>query len=138
MSTEEDIRKASDKFYAALNSTLNGDGTPMADVWSRNPDVTAMHPIDGIAVGWDEIRASWENFAKISANGRVELRDQRICVGEEVPDSVVPEFARSMKMAMAMYPLSRKSRYRKLCASVSGCSGRSGVRSNEGHAILLS
>jgi hypothetical protein len=23
-------------------------------------------PIDGMAVGWDEIRASWENFAKIS------------------------------------------------------------------------
>jgi ketosteroid isomerase-like protein len=56
----------------------------MADVWSRNPDVTAMHPIDGIAVGWDEIRASWENFAKISSNGRVELRDQRICVGEDL------------------------------------------------------
>ena len=32
MSTEEDIRKASAKFYAGLNSTLNGDSTPMADV----------------------------------------------------------------------------------------------------------
>ena len=84
MSTEEDIRKASAKFYAGLNSTLNGDSTPMADVWSHNPDVSAMHPIDAIAVGWDEIRASWENFAKISSNGRVELRDQRICVGEDL------------------------------------------------------
>ena len=26
----------------------------MADVWSRNPDISAMHPIDGIALGWDE------------------------------------------------------------------------------------
>ena len=84
MSTEEDIRKASAKFYAGLNSTLNGDSTPMADVWSHNPDVSAMHPIDAIAVGWDEIRASLENFAKISSNGRVELRDQRICVGEDL------------------------------------------------------
>ena len=31
MSTEEDIRKASDKFYAALNITLNGDWKPTAD-----------------------------------------------------------------------------------------------------------
>ena len=49
MSTEDDIRKASDKFYAALNGPhLNGDWTPMADVWSRSPDVSAMHPIDFI------------------------------------------------------------------------------------------
>ena len=84
MSIENDIRKASDKFYAALNSTLNGDWTPMADVWSRNPDVSTMHPVGGTEVGWDEIRASWENLAKICSNGRVELRDQRICVGEDL------------------------------------------------------
>jgi len=84
MSAEEDIRRASDKFYRALNSTLNGDSTPMADVWSRNADVSAMHPSDAIATGWEEIRASWEKFAKISSNGKVELRDQRICVGEDL------------------------------------------------------
>jgi hypothetical protein len=78
MSAENDIRKASDKFYAALNSTLNGDCTPMADVWSRNPEVSAMHPIGGTEIGWGEIRASWENLAKICSNGTVELRDQRI------------------------------------------------------------
>ena len=62
MSAESDIRKASDKFYAALNSILNGDWTPMADVWSRSPDVSTMHP----------------------PNGRVELRDQRISIGEDL------------------------------------------------------
>jgi SnoaL-like protein len=84
MNAENDIRKASDKFYAALNSTLNGDWTLMAEVWSRNPDVSTMHPARGTEVGWDEIRASWENFAKISSNGRVELRDQRISAGEDL------------------------------------------------------
>jgi ketosteroid isomerase-like protein len=84
MSVENDIRKASDKFYAALNSILNGDWTPMSDVWSRNPEVSTMHPVGGTEVGWDEIRASWENLAKICLNGRVELRDQRICVGEDL------------------------------------------------------
>jgi ketosteroid isomerase-like protein len=84
MSAESDIRKASDKFYAALNSILNGDWTPMADVWSRSPDVSTMHPPGGTEVGWDEIRASWENLAKICSNGRVELRDQRISIGEDL------------------------------------------------------
>jgi SnoaL-like domain len=84
MSAENDVRKASDKFYAALNSVLNGDWTPMADVWSRIADVSAMHPVVGTQVGWDEIRASWENLAKICSNGRVQLRDQRISVGEDV------------------------------------------------------
>ena len=84
MSPEKDIRKTSDKFYAALNSILNGDWSPMADVWSRRPEVSAMHPPGGTQVGWDEIRASWENLAKICSKGRVELRDQRISVGEDL------------------------------------------------------
>jgi ketosteroid isomerase-like protein len=84
MSRENGIRKASDKFYAALNSTLNGDWTPMSDVWSRNPDVSTMHPVGGTEIGWDEIRASWENLTKICSSGRVELRDQRICIGEDL------------------------------------------------------
>jgi hypothetical protein len=33
MSTKKDIRKASDKFYVALNRALNGDARPMVDVW---------------------------------------------------------------------------------------------------------
>ncbi|HET9374302.1 MAG TPA: nuclear transport factor 2 family protein [Chthoniobacterales bacterium] len=84
MSAENDIRKASDKFYAALNCVLNGDWTPMGDVWSRNPGVSTMHPTGGTQVGWDEIRTSWENLAKICSNGRVELSDQRISVGEDL------------------------------------------------------
>jgi len=58
MGAENDIRKASNKFYAALNSNLNGDWTSMADAWSRNPDVSIMHAAGGTLVGWDEIRAS--------------------------------------------------------------------------------
>jgi ketosteroid isomerase-like protein len=56
----------------------------MADVWSRNPEVSAMHPVGGTEIGWGEIRASWENLAKICSNGTVELRDQRISVGEDL------------------------------------------------------
>jgi ketosteroid isomerase-like protein len=40
-----------------------------------------MHPIGGRQFGWDVVRASWENVAKIASNGQVKLSDQRICVG---------------------------------------------------------
>ena len=53
----------------------------MVDVWSHNSDVSTMHPTGGRQVGWDEVRASWENVAKISSNGQLTLSDQRICVG---------------------------------------------------------
>jgi ketosteroid isomerase-like protein len=43
-----------------------------------------MHPIGGRQVGWDEVRASWENVAKIFSNGQVNLSDQRICVGGDL------------------------------------------------------
>jgi hypothetical protein len=51
MSAENDIRKASDKFYVALNRMLNGDPSLMADVWSHNSDVSTMHPIGGSQIG---------------------------------------------------------------------------------------
>ena len=35
MSTEEEVRKASTQFYAALNSMLNGDAQPLSDIWAR-------------------------------------------------------------------------------------------------------
>jgi hypothetical protein len=34
----------------------------------------------GSQVGWDEVRASWENLVTICSNGQVRLSDQRICV----------------------------------------------------------
>ncbi len=83
MSTENDIRKASNKFYVALHRTLNGDARPMVDVWSHNSDVSTMHPTGRIQVGWDEVRASWEDLSKICSNGQLKLIDQRICAGSD-------------------------------------------------------
>jgi hypothetical protein len=47
-------------------------------------DFPKRSPRAGEVAGRNEIRASWENFAKISSNGRVELRDQRICIDEDL------------------------------------------------------
>ena len=84
MSIEDEVRKASEQLYAALNRMLNGDAAPLADIWSHSAAVTTMHPIGGRQVGWDEVRESWEQLAPIATGGQVELRDQIIQVAGDV------------------------------------------------------
>jgi ketosteroid isomerase-like protein len=80
MSIEDEVRQASDQFYAALNRMLTGDARPMMEVWSHNSDVTTMHPIGGREVGWEQVRVPWEQIAAISSGGQVTLRDPLIRV----------------------------------------------------------
>jgi ketosteroid isomerase-like protein len=80
MSTEDEVRKASEQFYAALNRMANGDARPLADIWSQGADVTTMHPIGGREVGWDKVRASFAQVAEIASDGRIRLDDQLIRV----------------------------------------------------------
>ncbi len=75
MSTEDEVRQASDQYYAALNHLLNGDAGLMTEVWSHSSDVTVMHPVVGLVVGWEQVRASWEQFAQLCSGGQVTLRD---------------------------------------------------------------
>jgi ketosteroid isomerase-like protein len=73
MALEDEIRQASEQFYAALNRELNGDPGPMMEVWSHGSDVTAMHPLGGRETGWEEVRASWEQVAQVFSEGQVSL-----------------------------------------------------------------
>ena len=95
MSAEDEVRKASAQFYAALNRMLNGDPQPLSDIWSRDPAVTIMHPIGGRQVGWNEVWQSWEQVAQGASDGKVELKDQLIRVLGDVAYEVgveCPEF----------------------------------------------
>jgi hypothetical protein len=96
MSAEDEVRKASTQFYAALNSMLNGDPQPLSDIWSHDPAVTTMHPTGGRQVGWNEVWQSWEQVAQGASEGKVELRDQLIRVIGDVAYEVgveCPEFS---------------------------------------------
>jgi len=84
MTTEREIRDASTQFYAALKRMLNGDARALSDVWSHRSFVTAMHPLGGRQVGWAEVRKTWEQIAQRSSEGKVELKDQLICLAGEV------------------------------------------------------
>lgn len=78
MATDDEVRMASDQFYAALNSMANGDAGPMADTMSHSADVTTMHPIGGREVGWDAVSGPWGQIAGMASGGQVKLTDQLI------------------------------------------------------------
>ena len=78
MSTEDEVRQASEQFYAAVNRFVNGDAGPMLQVWSKTPEVTTMHPIGGREVGWEQVRAGWEQGAQQFESGYVTLKDPLI------------------------------------------------------------
>ncbi len=84
MSAEDEVRQASDQFYAALDRMLNGDAGPMMEVWSHSPDVTVLHPVAGVTVGWEQVRASWEEFAQMCSDGQVTLINPLIRVGSDL------------------------------------------------------
>lgn len=84
MSAQDEVQKASQQFYAALNRMANGDARPMAEVWSHGATVTAMHPIGGRQVGWDGVRSSFDKVAQLASGGKVELKDQLIHVSGDL------------------------------------------------------
>ena len=73
MAAEDEVRQASEQFYAALNRTLDGDSSPMEQIWSHGSDVSAMHPFGGRMLGWEEVGASWEQAAQAFSVGQVAL-----------------------------------------------------------------
>ena len=78
MTTEDEVRQASDRFYAAVGEMLNGDAAPMADVWAHDATVSTMHPLGGRQVGWDAVRGSWEGAAQAFEGGSVEVTDLEV------------------------------------------------------------
>ncbi len=80
MSTEDEVRNASNQFYAALNKMVNGSSQSLSDIWSHSSAVTTMHPIGGRQVGWKDVWATWDQTAQVASEGQVKLQDQFIQV----------------------------------------------------------
>ena len=80
MAVEDDVRKASQKFYAGLTLMANGNSSSLADIWSHSAMVTTMHPIGGREVGWDAVRQSFGQVGELASEGKVELKDQLVRV----------------------------------------------------------
>lgn len=81
MSAEDDVRATSNKFYSGLDRM---DVTALPDIWSHSDGVTTMHPMGGEQVGWEEVRASFEQAAGAMTDSHVDLVDQRIYAGTDL------------------------------------------------------
>ncbi|MCU0685707.1 MAG: nuclear transport factor 2 family protein [Polyangiaceae bacterium] len=77
---EAEVRAASDRFYAALNSVCNGNAKPMEDVWSHADDASASHPMGDWSHGWEQIRITWEEFARSDLGGKVTVKNLTVHV----------------------------------------------------------
>ena len=84
MAAENEVRRASARFYEAINQMANGDAGPMLEVWAHDGNVTTMHPIGGREIGWGAVRKSFEQVAQLASDGQVILKDQFIHVAGEV------------------------------------------------------
>lgn len=78
MSANEDVRAASARFYAALNSMAAGDAAPMSDAWAQGSEASAQHPIGGRDEGYDAVIASFAKVAEIAGGGDIKLLEQKI------------------------------------------------------------
>lgn len=84
MSTENEVRNASNQFYAALNKMVNGNPQSLSDIWSHDSAVTTMHPIGGRQVGWQDVWETWDKTAQAASEGQVTLKDQLIRVAGDM------------------------------------------------------
>ena len=93
MTNEDEVRKASQEFYKALNQMVNGDAEALKAIWSHSPQVTTMHPVGGRQIGWDEVWNTWNQVAQVSSDGKVELHDQFITSSGEMAYEIGIEHA---------------------------------------------
>ena len=64
------------------------------EVWWQSSDVTATHPFGVRQVGWDEVRASWQQVAQLRLGGHTTLREQLIRVGNGMAYEVGSELSK--------------------------------------------
>jgi ketosteroid isomerase-like protein len=87
----DEIRKASEHLYDALHHMLNGDSCLMDSIWAHGTEVTTMHPVGGREIGWDKVREKWEQLARLTSDGKINLMDQLIRVEGDIAYEVGTE-----------------------------------------------
>src|SRR5947209_2479946 len=76
MTTDTEVRQASDQFYTALNQMLaTGDAGAVTAVWSRGEQGSTMHPIGGREVGREQILATWKQAGPAFSDGHATAED---------------------------------------------------------------
>lgn len=79
--TLDELKAASDSFYAALGDVLAGDAQSMRDLWSRADDACYMGPMGEIVVGGEAIQDAWQQQAVALLGGAVTPSDLHLVTG---------------------------------------------------------
>lgn len=84
MAAEDEVRRASARFYSALSGMTGGDTSAMSAVWAHSADVTAMHPIGDRDEGWSKVQATFDQVGSMAGGGQVRITNQLIRVGADL------------------------------------------------------
>lgn len=93
----DEIAKANQQFYEALNAVFRGAMAPMREIWSRSPDITDMGPFGGCLVGPDAVLGQFAMESKMNFSGKVEAIDVRIVATNDMGYVVCIERGENMK-----------------------------------------
>jgi ketosteroid isomerase-like protein len=80
----EEVGRANDQLYAALNAMFTGDLTPLGEAWSHSSEVTNTAPFGGRQTGWDAVRGEFEREARMKLGGRIVCEDRLIRATEDM------------------------------------------------------
>jgi ketosteroid isomerase-like protein len=67
MIDEQELRNASERFYAAAHAVLHGNEGPMLAVWSHSDEVSYCDPRGELVSGWMALEMYWRQAAAINA-----------------------------------------------------------------------
>jgi ketosteroid isomerase-like protein len=103
---EDDVRQASERFYAAVNAVLGGDASPMLAIWSRADDTTYCDTRGAIQCGRAALLAYWQQAAEQNAGSGARLsataHEQAIYISGELAYTVLIEEVRQADGAFVL------------------------------------
>ena len=84
MTVEDEVRAASQRFYDALNKTVNGDAKAMDEVWEHGDGTSAMNSMGACETGWTKVAETYQEVASMASEGRMELKERRLRIFGDV------------------------------------------------------
>ncbi|MEM9631774.1 MAG: nuclear transport factor 2 family protein [Pseudomonadota bacterium] len=85
MSDQQEIERADDGFFEALNEMFAGNVKPMENLWSHADDVIYMGPVPELFhVGWKVTDLDWITQAKAHLSGTIEVVKRHMTLGHDL------------------------------------------------------
>ncbi len=89
--SEQDLQKANNQFYSALNIMFTGDGGPIDAIWAHENNITYLGPFGGYMTGWEAIGEEFKKNAAMKLGGKIVCKDLYLYPGKEIAYTVCVE-----------------------------------------------